>query len=36
MYVSYGGLLMLLVGDPKQLDRLELDNRVFLLIKKVM
>lgn len=34
--MSYGGLLMLLVGDPKQLDRLELDNRVFLLIKKVM
>jgi hypothetical protein len=35
VYVSYGGLLMLLVGDTKALDRLDLDNRVYLLMKKL-
>ena len=34
VYVSFGGLLMLLTGDPKALDRLDLDNRIYLLIKK--
>ena len=35
VYVSFGGLLMLLTGEPKQLASLELDKRVYLLIRKV-
>lgn len=36
MYVSFGGLLMMLVGNPKELHQLEVDNNVFLLIRKVI
>ncbi len=35
MYVSYGGLLMQLVGDPRQLQNLEVDACVYLLVRKV-
>lgn len=35
VYVSFGGLLMLLTGEPKQLASLELDKRVYLLMRKV-
>jgi len=33
--VSFGGLLMQLSGPPKQLQGLELDRRVYLLVRKV-
>ena len=33
--VSYGGLLMRLRGDPKMLQKLALDMRVYLLIRKL-
>lgn len=35
VYISFGGLLMQLVGDPKKLETLEVDNNVYLLIRKV-
>lgn len=35
VYISYGGLLMQLVGDPKKLEALELDSNVYLLVRKV-
>jgi hypothetical protein len=35
VYVSYGGLLMKLSGDPRKLEELELDSNVYLLIRKV-
>mmetsp|Transcript_2567 Transcript_2567/g.4186 ORF Transcript_2567/g.4186 Transcript_2567/m.4186 type:complete len:151 (+) Transcript_2567:61-513(+) len=34
LYVSFGGLLMLLAGDPKPLESFKLDNNVYLLIRK--
>lgn len=33
--VSFGGLILQLFGEPKQLQRLDLDKRVYLLIRKV-
>jgi len=35
IYVSYGGLLMLLKGDPGNFSNFELDQRLFLLMRKV-
>jgi len=33
--VSYGGLLMELTGDPRHLAKLELDSRIYLLLRPV-
>mmetsp|Transcript_8004 Transcript_8004/g.13769 ORF Transcript_8004/g.13769 Transcript_8004/m.13769 type:complete len:153 (-) Transcript_8004:122-580(-) len=35
VYVSFGGLLLLLVGDPKKMERLEVDSSLYLLMKRV-
>ena len=35
VYVSCGGLLMRLKGDPRHLVKLTLDSRVYLLIRKI-
>lgn len=35
IYVSFGGLLMLLKGDPSNATNVELDQRLFLLMRKV-
>lgn len=35
MYVSFGGLLMMLKGDPSIAAKFELDQRLFILIRKV-
>ena len=34
-YISYGGLLMRLQGDANNLHALEVDQLVYLLIKKL-
>uniref|UniRef100_A0A2L2Y2K1 DNA-directed RNA polymerases I, II, and III subunit RPABC3 n=1 Tax=Parasteatoda tepidariorum TaxID=114398 RepID=A0A2L2Y2K1_PARTP len=34
-YVSFGGLLMRLQGDPNNLHGFEVDNHVYLLLKKL-
>ncbi len=33
--ISFGGLLLQLVGDPAKLEVLELDTFIFLLMRKV-
>ncbi|KAK6914513.1 RNA polymerase, Rpb8 [Dillenia turbinata] len=35
IYVSFGGLLMMLRGDPSNATNFELDQRLFLLMRKV-
>jgi len=35
LYVSFGGLLMMLKGDPRNLVGIENDSRLYLLIRKV-
>lgn len=35
VYVSYGGLLMQLTGDPKRLEDLDIDQNIYLLMRKV-
>ncbi|OAY68524.1 DNA-directed RNA polymerases II, IV and V subunit 8B-like [Ananas comosus] len=35
IYASFGGLLMMLKGDPSNAANFELDQRIFLLIRKV-
>ncbi|XP_073279832.1 DNA-directed RNA polymerases II and V subunit 8A-like [Primulina huaijiensis] len=35
IYVSFGGLLMMLKGDPSIAARFELDQRLFILLRKV-
>uniref|UniRef100_A0A0E0D9I7 DNA-directed RNA polymerases I, II, and III subunit RPABC3 n=1 Tax=Oryza meridionalis TaxID=40149 RepID=A0A0E0D9I7_9ORYZ len=35
MYASFGGLLMMLKGDPSSAANFELDQRLFLLMRKV-
>ncbi|XP_044473897.1 DNA-directed RNA polymerases II, IV and V subunit 8B-like [Mangifera indica] len=35
IYVSYGGLLMMLKGDPSYITQFELDQRLFLLMRKL-
>uniref|UniRef100_A0A6B2LQP4 DNA-directed RNA polymerases I, II, and III subunit RPABC3 n=1 Tax=Arcella intermedia TaxID=1963864 RepID=A0A6B2LQP4_9EUKA len=34
VHVSFGGLLMQMVGDNRHLQDLELDSRIYLLIRK--
>lgn len=34
VFASFGGLLVLLQGDPRYLPGIELDARIYLLIKK--
>ncbi|WJZ88231.1 hypothetical protein VitviT2T_007553 [Vitis vinifera] len=36
IYASFGGLLMILKGDPSNLNKLEVNKRLFLLMKKVL
>lgn len=35
VYISFGGLLMQLIGDAKKLDTLEVDNNVYLCMRRV-
>lgn len=35
VYISFGGLLMQLIGGAKELADLQVDNNVFLLIRRV-
>jgi DNA-directed RNA polymerase I, II, and III subunit RPABC3 len=35
VYVSFGGLLMQLTGDPKKLQVIELDKHIYLLMRRV-
>eukprot|EP01111_Echinosteliopsis_oligospora_P002311 TRINITY_DN1339_c1_g1_i1.p1 TRINITY_DN1339_c1_g1~~TRINITY_DN1339_c1_g1_i1.p1 ORF type:complete len:145 (+),score=27.50 TRINITY_DN1339_c1_g1_i1:64-498(+) len=35
VFVSFGGLLMLLKGDPRNLSGIELDSRLYLLMRKI-
>jgi len=35
IYVSYGGLLMMLKGDPRNLQGIDVDTRIYLLMRKV-
>lgn len=35
VFTSYGGLLMSLKGQPINLSKIELDQRMYLLIKKI-
>ncbi|CAM6097305.1 unnamed protein product [Calypogeia fissa] len=35
IYISYGGLLMMLKGDPNSLNPFQVDQRLYLLIRKV-
>lgn len=35
LYASFGGLLMLLKGDPANLQGIDVDMNVFLLVRKV-
>ncbi len=35
VYISFGGLLMSLTGEQKDLKRLEIDSRIYLLLKKM-
>jgi len=35
VFVSFGGLLMKLKGDPAKLSVMEVDSRVYLLMRKV-
>jgi DNA-directed RNA polymerase I, II, and III subunit RPABC3 len=35
VYASFGGLLMQLSGDPKKLEDLDVDNTLYLLMRKV-
>ena len=36
VYVSYGGLLMKLVGEQRHLQSLDLDSQIYCLIRKVV
>lgn len=35
VFVSFGGLLMKLKGDPAKLSVMEVDSKVYLLMRKV-
>jgi len=35
VYASFGGLLMSLKGDPRNLQKMKLDSRVYILMRKV-
>merc|ERR1712000_415504 len=36
IYASFGGLLMKLEGDPRNLHEIQLDQRIYLLVRKVV
>ena len=33
-FVSFGGLLMMLKGDAAQLEKITVDHRIYLLMRK--
>ncbi|GIL83442.1 hypothetical protein Vretimale_11194 [Volvox reticuliferus] len=35
VYISFGGLLMKLAGDPVKLEPIEVDSNIYLLLKKL-
>ncbi|PRP87564.1 hypothetical protein PROFUN_04591 [Planoprotostelium fungivorum] len=35
VFISFGGLLMMIKGDPRNMQGIDLDSRVYLLMKKV-
>jgi len=35
LYVSFGGLLMMLKGDPRYFQDMEMDSRIYLLMRKL-
>ena len=35
MIASFGGLLMRIKADPKNLQEVDIDNRVYVLIRKI-
>lgn len=35
VYISFGGLLMSLTGSQSDLRKLEIDSRIYLLLKKI-
>ncbi len=35
VFISFGGLLMQLTGDPSKLEDLAVDSQVYLLMRKV-
>ncbi|GIL58720.1 hypothetical protein Vafri_13723 [Volvox africanus] len=35
VYISFGGLLMKLAGDPAKLEPIEVDSNIYLLLKKL-
>ena len=35
VYASFGGLLMQLTGEPKRLEDLDIDQNIYLLMRKV-
>jgi hypothetical protein len=36
VYMSFGGLLMKLVGDPRNLVGAEMDARLYILMKRIL
>ena len=36
VYMSFGGLLMKLVGDPRNLEGAEMDARLYILMKRIV
>lgn len=34
VFISFGGLLMQLIGDPRKLENLEVDKNVYLFLRK--
>ncbi|XP_059651744.1 DNA-directed RNA polymerases II and V subunit 8A-like [Cornus florida] len=35
IYISFGGLQMMLKGDPNKMEKFKVDQRLFLLLRKV-
>lgn len=35
VYISFGGLLMQLTGDPRRLEDIDVDQNIYLLIRKI-
>ena len=36
VYMSFGGLLMKLVGDPRHLEEAEMGSRLYILMKRIV
>lgn len=34
VFISFGGLILMIRGEPDQLSKLKLDSRVYLLMRK--